>query len=75
MWPYRKKSIGVRSGDVEGQAIGPHPSNPAIVVTGGEKILKRISFPLSLRQQQQQPSGSNLAILRAIVRLHCVVFG
>jgi hypothetical protein len=31
----------------------PAPSNPAIVVSGSEMlILKRISFPLSMRQQQ-----------------------
>jgi hypothetical protein len=36
-------------------------------------ILKRISFPLSLRQQR--PSGSNLAFLNARVSLCCVVVG
>jgi hypothetical protein len=48
------------------------PSSPAIVVSSGEMlILKRIQFPLSLRQQQ--PSGDNLAFLSAYFsccRLH-----
>jgi len=36
-------------------------------------ILKRISFPLSLKQQK--PSGSNLAFLSAHVNLCCDVVG
>jgi hypothetical protein len=52
----------------------PAPFNSAIVVSGVEMlILKRISFPLSLRQQQQ--SGSNVALLSAHVTLCCVVVG
>jgi hypothetical protein len=52
----------------------PVPSNPVFVVSCGEMLLlKRISFPLSVRQKQ--PSGSNLVFLSAHVSLCYVVVG
>jgi hypothetical protein len=35
MWPHRKKSIGVRSGDLVGQAVGL-PCPIQIIVSSGE---------------------------------------
>ena len=52
MWSQGKKSIGVRSGDMGGQAIGPSPPIQRLLSGSEMLILKRISFPLSLRQQQ-----------------------
>jgi len=47
------------------------PSNQVIIVSGSEMfILKRISFPLSLRKQQ--PSGSNL-VFWAHTSVRCVI--
>jgi len=74
IWPHRKKSIGVKSGNLGGQAIGrPHPIQQPLLSAGEMLILKRILFPLSLRQQQ--PTGSNLAFLPAHVSLCCVTVG
>jgi len=46
-------------------------ARPAFVVSCGDMLLKKISFPLSARQKQ--PSGSNLVFLSEHVSLCYVV--
>ena len=71
MWPHRKKSIGVKSGDLGGQAVGPPSPIQRSLLSGGEMFIpKRISFPISLRPQQ--PLRSNLVFLNARSTQGCV---